>query len=71
MIPNDKLLDIFYKVKDFVFKGVTRDYIVINKQGCASWSSKKREYYFAFAKSLLKEAIKFLSHNCFSLLDIS
>ena len=30
-IPPDKLLDILYKVVDFVFKGGTRDYIIINK----------------------------------------
>ena len=46
-------------------KGGTRDYIIINKQGCGSWSSKKRGHHFVFTKSLLKEAIKFLSHNCF------
>ena len=50
---------------DFVFEGCTRDYIVINKQGCASWSSKKRGDHFGFTKSLLKEAITFLLHNCF------
>ena len=64
-IPHDKLLDILYKVVDFVFKGGTRDYIIINKQGCASWSSKKRGHHFVFTKSLLKEAKKFLLHNCF------
>ena len=48
-----------------MFKGGTRDYIIINKQGCASWSSKKRGYHFVFTKSLLKEAIKCLLHNCF------
>ena len=63
-IPHDKLLDILYKVVDFVFKGDTRDYIIMNKQGCATWSSKKREHHFVFTKSLLKEAIKFLSHSC-------
>ena len=30
-ILHDKLLDILYKVVDLVFKGGTRDYIVINK----------------------------------------
>ena len=35
-IPHDKLLDILYKGANFVFKGGTRDYIVINKQNCAS-----------------------------------
>ena len=44
-IPHDKLPDILYKVVDFVFKGGTRDYVVINKQGCASWSSKKRRHH--------------------------
>ena len=63
-IPFDKLLDILYEVVDFVFKGGTRDYIVINKQGCASWSSKNRGHHFVFTKSLLKEAIEFLLHNC-------
>ena len=63
--PNDKLLDILYKILDFVFKGGTRDYIVINKQGCASCSSKKRGHHFVFTKSLLKEAINFLLHNWF------
>ena len=31
-ILHDRLLDIFYKVVDFIFKGRTRDYIIINKQ---------------------------------------
>ena len=30
-IPHDKLLDILYKAVDFVFKGGTRDYIIIKK----------------------------------------
>ena len=47
-IPHDKLLDILHKVCRFVFKGGTRDYIIINKQGCASWSSKKRGHHFRF-----------------------
>ena len=63
--PHDNLLDILYKVVDFVCKGGTRDYIVINKQGCASWSSKKRGHYFIFTKSWLQEAMKFILHNCF------
>ena len=62
-IPHDNLLDILYKVFDFMFKGGTSDYIIINKQGYASWSSKKRGHHFVFTKSLLKEAIKFLLHN--------
>ena len=37
---------VFCDYKDFVFKGGTRDYIVINKQGCTSCSSKKRGYPF-------------------------
>ena len=48
-----------------MFKRGTRYYITINKQDCASWSSKKRGHHFVFTKSLLKEAIKFLLHNCF------
>ena len=64
-IPHDKLLHILYKVVDFVFKGGSRDYIIINKQGCASCSSEKRGPHFVFIKSLLKEAIKFLLQNCF------
>ena len=40
-MPQGKLIDILYKVLDFVIKEGTRDYIVINKQGCTSWSSKK------------------------------
>ena len=48
-----------------MFKRRTGDYIVINKQGCASWSSKKRWHHFVFTKSLLKEAVKFVLHNCF------
>ena len=65
MIPHDNLLDTLYKVVDFVFTRGTRDYIIIKKQGRASWSSKKRGHHFAFTKSLLKEAITFLLHNCF------
>ena len=53
-IRHDKLLDILCKVLDFVFKGGTVDYIIINKQGCASWSSKKRGPHFVFTKSLLE-----------------
>ena len=64
-MPHDKLLDTLYKVADFVSKGGTRDYIVISKQGCASWSSMKRGHQFVFTKSLLNEAIKFLLHNFF------
>ena len=64
-IPRDKLIHILYKVIDFVFKGSTRDYRKINKQGFASWSSKKRGHHFVFTKSLLKQAIKLLLHNCF------
>ena len=30
-IPLDKLLDILYRIVDFVFKGGTRDYIITNK----------------------------------------
>ena len=48
-----------------MFKGGNRGYITINKQSYASWSSKKRGYNFFFTKSLLKEAISFLLHNCF------
>ena len=40
--PHNKLLHNLYKVVDFVFKGGTRDCIIINKQGCPSWLSKKR-----------------------------
>ena len=58
---------VLYKDVDFVFKGGTRDYIIINKQGCASWSSKKRGHHFAFTK----EAIKFFYITVFSLLGIS
>ena len=64
-IPHDQLLDILYKAIDFVFKRGTRDYIAINKQGCTSWSSKKKGHHFVFTKSVLKEAIKFLLHDCF------
>ena len=32
-IPHDKLLDILYKVVDFVFKGGTRDYIRVVHHG--------------------------------------
>ena len=48
-----------------MFKGGTRDYIVINKQGFASLLSKKRGDQFVFTKSSLKEAINFLLDNCF------
>ena len=59
------MINCVYFVVDFVFKGVTRDCVIINKQGCASWSSKKRGHHFVFTKSLLKEAIKFLLDNYF------
>ena len=69
-ISSDKLLDILYKFVDFVLKGGNRDYIVINKHGCASWSSKKREHHFVFDKSLLNKAILFFNITAFSLLKI-
>ena len=62
-LPHDKLNCL--KVVDFMFKGGTKDYIVINKQDCASRSAKKRAHHFVFTKSLLQGAIKFLLHNCF------
>ena len=40
-IPHDQLLDILHKFVDFVFKGGTKDSIIIKKQVCASCSSKK------------------------------
>ena len=40
-ILNHKLLNSLYKIVDFVFEGGIRDYVVIKKQGCASWLSKK------------------------------
>ena len=56
-----------------MFKGGTWDYIIINKQDCASWSSKKRGHHFVFTKSLLKEAliVLFTYITVFSLLEIS
>ena len=70
-ICHDKLLDILYKVVDFVLKGGTRHYIVIIKQSYASSSSKNREHHFVFTKSLLKKVIKFPLHNyCFSIGNI-
>ena len=48
-----------------MFKGGARGYIIINKEGCVSWSPSKRGHFFVFTKSPLKEAIKFLLHNCF------
>ena len=48
-----------------MLRGGTSDYIIVNKQGCASWSSKKRGNHFVFTKSLLKEAIELILHNCF------
>ena len=34
-------------------------------EGCASRSAKKRGHHFVFTKSLRKEAITFILHNCF------
>ena len=71
-IPHDKLLAILCKVfLDFMFKGGTRYYIVINNLSCTSGSSKKRRHQFVFSKPLLKETIKILLHTVFSLLEIS
>ena len=36
IITHCKLVDILYKVVDFLFKGGISDYIVIHKQVCAS-----------------------------------
>ena len=54
-----------YVCIDLVFKGGTRVYIVINKEGCASWSWKNRGNHVVFTKSLLKEGITFFLRNCF------
>ena len=55
-----------------MFKGGTRDHTVINKQGCASWSSKKRRHHFVFTKSLLKKVINFFFYiTVFCLLEIT
>ena len=70
-ILYNKLLNVLYKVVEFVFKEGTMYDIVINKQGCASQSSKKRGHRFVFTKSLLKEAINFFSITAFSLLETS
>ena len=64
-IPHDKLLEVLYETVDFVFKGGTRDYIVIDEKGNASWSTKRKGYKYVFTKDLLKEAIKFLVYNSF------
>ena len=48
-IPLDKLLDILYRIVDFVFKGGTRDYIITNK-----FVDHKRGHHFAY---------KFLLYN--------
>ena len=40
-MPHSGLLDVLYGDVGFMFGEGTRDYIIINKQGCASWSSKK------------------------------
>ena len=54
-IPHDKLLDILHKVVDVVFKEGTRDYRIINRQGCASWSSKKKEIISFLLNHYLKK----------------
>ena len=75
-IRHDKLLDILYKVLDFVFKEGTTDYVIINKEGCGLWSSKKRGNHFVFTKSLHKGTIKcilrfFFYKTVFSLIEMS
>ena len=52
-----------------MFKRGTTDSMIINKQGCASCSSKKRGHHFVVTKLtfLLQEAIKFFLHNSFFL----
>ena len=49
-IPHEKLLDTLYKSVHFLFRGGTRDYIINKRQGCSSWSSKKRGHHFVFTK---------------------
>ena len=69
-IALDKLLDILYKAADFVLKGGTTNYAVINKQTrSVSWSSNKRENHFVFTKSFLKEAINLFYITAFCLLE--
>ena len=50
---------------NFVLKRGTSDHVVIDKQCCATLSSNQRGHHIVFAKSLLKEAIKFHLYNCF------
>ena len=45
---HDKLLHILNEVVDFMFKGGTSDYIIINIQGFVLWSPKKRGHHFVF-----------------------
>ena len=49
-ILHDTPVDVSYKVVDFVFKRGTRDCITTNKQGCGSWSSKKKRASLRFYK---------------------
>ena len=54
-IPYDKLLDILYKVVDFLFKRGTRGCMIINKQCCALWSSKKEGIILFLLNHYLKK----------------
>ena len=64
-IPHDKLLEVLYDTVDFMFKGGTRDIIAVNYAGNSFWSTKQRGHTFFFTKTSLKEAIKYLLHNCY------
>ena len=71
-ILHDTPLDVSYKVVDFVFKRGTRDCITTNKQGCASWSSKKKKGITSFLQNhYLKKQENFFYITVFSLLQIS
>ena len=66
--------DILYKVVDFVFKGGTRDYIIINRQGCAPWSSNDDSTFEKHYKDICPTELELKKENngnsCASFLDI-
>ena len=64
-IPHDKLLDVLYKIIDFVFKGGTKDRVAINGQGTAYWAGKNSRVRNYFTKDSIKNAVTFLITNCY------
>lgn len=64
-LPHEKLIKELSSIIDFVFEGGKCKFILISKQGRASWRTKKPRDAVCFSRNSLKQAVKHLIQNCF------